>query len=221
MIVHPESHLGKCIRRGRGKPYEYDMLDYIREHHNGDGVAIDVGAHIGNHTLYLALACGLRVVAFEPIFYQELSANIRLNDLENRVVIVPCALGARSEYMQDTGERVLSSPLGPVDAGSEGGLEHGDGMMDRDRVVSVHPLDGFAGEIQSKYGRVQLLKADIEGMEVEMLRGAVQILERDHPALYLETKTEEDVEAVGEILTPLGYELKARFKKLTQRTAWA
>ena len=214
MRVHPKSHLGKCIQRGRGRAYEHDMLDYIREHHSKDELALDVGAHIGNHTLYMVIACGFRVISFEPVFYRHLDENVKLNHLEDRVQIVPCGLSDGSRYMRDTGERVLSNPLGPVDR-SEARLTDEGSVANQ---IAVHALDDL--NVEEQWGSVGLIKVDIEGMEPQMLKGALHTLKRCEPALYLETKTEEDIAAVEAIIGPLGYERTATFKKLTQRTAW-
>lgn len=216
MRVHPKSHLGKCIQRGQGRAYEHDMLDYIRDQHSPNDLAIDVGAHIGNHTLYMAIACGFRVVAFEPVFYRHLDENVKINHLEDRVQIVPCGLSDGSRYMRDTGERVLSNPLGPVEQ-SEAKLINGTSSDAVDKV-SVHALDDL--DIEEQWGSISLIKADIEGMEPLMLNGALHTLKRCEPALYLETKTDEDIAVVEKIIGPLGYERTATFKKLTQRTAW-
>src|SRR5690606_28744186 len=48
-----------------GEPYERKLLvDCYQQKPNG--TVFDVGAHIGNHTLYFAAICGLKVHAWEP-----------------------------------------------------------------------------------------------------------------------------------------------------------
>jgi FkbM family methyltransferase len=49
---------------------------------------------MGNHTLWLAAICGLRVIAVEPLDVKRLQANLALNDLD--VTVWPVALGDRA-----------------------------------------------------------------------------------------------------------------------------
>src|SRR6476660_3142717 len=60
--------LDHVARRGlaAGDYYERDLLDALRAL-DPRGVAVDVGAHVGNHTAYLALETDVdSVVAIEP-----------------------------------------------------------------------------------------------------------------------------------------------------------
>jgi protein O-GlcNAc transferase len=56
-----------------------------------------------------------------------------------------------------------------------------------------------------------VVKVDVEGMEVDVLRGAEQTLRRHRPALYVEAAEAEALEAVRDVLGPLGYGVAARF----------
>ena len=132
--------------------------------------------------IFSRLARRGRVFAFEPGSYARLvlATAVRLRRLAN-VTIVPAGLGERA------GAATLSVPLKP--SGSVGfGLSHF-GEDDRgwpviSETVSLTTLDDFAA--QARLARLDFVKADIEGWELHMLRGAARVLARHRPALLLE-----------------------------------
>src|SRR5690606_5148952 len=67
----------------RGEPYESPLLEHIYLQ-GFRGLALDVGANVGNHALWLSVVCGLKTVAFEPIHHDALRQNVRLNQAEVR-----------------------------------------------------------------------------------------------------------------------------------------
>jgi hypothetical protein len=65
--THPEpDHLARVIR-STGQFYEPDVLMKIREIHLPGTIIIDVGANIGNHTVFFAAILGAPVLAIEPL----------------------------------------------------------------------------------------------------------------------------------------------------------
>ena len=80
-----DTYVGKSIDTyGRYQLEELKLFDkYIQK---GD-IAIDVGANIGTHTLWLANKVGAEgfVYAFEPqrLLFQTLCANLALNSIQN------------------------------------------------------------------------------------------------------------------------------------------
>lgn len=79
--------------------YEHAQLADIRPLVPPGAVVADIGANIGNHTLYFALLCGAaRVLAFEPMRVASgiLRRNLALNGVEDRVTVHDVALGRES-----------------------------------------------------------------------------------------------------------------------------
>ena len=185
----PASLIGRPIADGR--PYEQNLLEHIWEQ-DFEGVAVDAGAHIGNHTLYLAAVCGLTVHAFEPLCVEQLKANAALNpDLD--IHVHPNALGAGHTFAESMGK---------------GRLETGGG------AIYVAPLDAFNLE------NVSVIKADVEDMECDLLRGAEATILRDRPALYLEARDEAAHDALAEILEPWEYSYRLTAKTSTPVEWW-
>jgi FkbM family methyltransferase len=130
------------------------------------GVAVDAGAHIGYLTLELARAVGVdgRVYALEPdpAAAAALRSNLRRNRLGDRVIVVEQALGA------EPGTAVLHL-AGGGEASSLAELPGFHARLD----VRVTPLDELVGD-----AAVDLVKLDVEGAELEALRGMTRLLRR-------------------------------------------
>jgi len=130
------------------------------------GVCVDAGGHFGQYAHILSRLAGPRGVvhSFEPLAY-----NRRVFELVVRapnVVLHPVALGAargsvRIEVMaRNTGEAHVSETSG--------------------EVVDVVPLDDL------DLPRLDFIKIDVEGFEVDVLRGAARLIERFRPAILCE-----------------------------------
>jgi FkbM family methyltransferase len=168
----------------RGRIYESELLEHIRSREFG-GAAIDVGAHIGTHTVYLAKVCGLYVHAFEAASTEDLYDNVVRNDVQDRVRIYEHALGAtegRARWISSI--TLAQDPEGPV------------------RLV---PLDEFG------FDDVALIKADVEQMEPDVLRGAEETIARCHPTIYAEAQDAAASRELAAVLEPMGYEQLNRF----------
>jgi len=163
------------------------------------GMVIEVGANIGTHTVSLAKALALEgreLVAFEPqpFIFQNLCANLALNGLTN-VTAWPWACGAKSE--------VVYFPLPNYnDHGNFGGISVGIEAPPGSVAVPCVRLDDIAGS-----NAVSLLKIDVEGYELLVLRGAVGVLTSSRPLLYVENDRVEKSQALIEWLWSQSYQL--------------
>lgn len=166
-LSDPADYIQSSLVRD-GVPYELEMLRDIVSRNVGR--VIDIGANIGNHTLFLA-ASGCSVDAFEPdlALCHHIEASARLNAFES-VTVHPVALGDAEGW----------GSLLTVDPANIGMQQVVVGAGD----VPVVPLDSFA------LTGVGTIKVDVEGMELPVLAGAKQTIARERPLLY--------VEAVGE-----------------------
>jgi FkbM family methyltransferase len=132
------------------------------------GVAVDGGAHIGDHTVAYARQAGPagRVLAFEPVpaFLRCLMHNTR--DLP-QVTVLPLGLGGGVE------RRELN-----VSTRNAGGSRLGDLNIDGFQIV---PLDLF------RFPRLDFVKLDLEGFELRALRGSLRTLRKHRPLVAVET----------------------------------
>lgn len=194
--------------------YEADELSLLlalldrRRRHFGDGVvAIDGGANIGVHTVELArhMHGWGRVLAFEAqelVFYA-LAGNIALNNCANARAR-HAALGEKSGEI-----RVPElDPFLPASFGSLALRERADNPFigqeilygqDAGGAVPLVTLDSLGLE------RLDLVKLDIEGMELEALHGARATLERHRPILQVEANKPGARAGLETLVAALGY----------------
>lgn len=153
-----------------------------------DGIVFDVGAHAGQFTkLFARRAIKGRVYAFEPGSYARsiLRSAIWLNRLSN-VAIVPVAFGAETRL------NVLTVPVKRSGASAFGLSHFGPAQARWNAVTEELVPQTTVDELVSVLAltRLDLVKADIEGWELQMLRGARATLERLRPRLILEISAE-------------------------------
>lgn len=194
--------------KGWAFQYHRELLGPLERHIAPGGLVIDVGAHAGQFTkLFARHSRAGRILAFEPGSYARsiLSLVVRLKGLRN-VEVLPLALGA------EPGAVTLNLPVKP--SGSLGfGLgfiaEGGDhGRPVRSETIVVARLDDVLVERFGAIPPVSLIKADIEGHELAMLRGARRTLREARPAVY--------VEIVGRFLARAGDSPAALFEFLRE-----
>jgi FkbM family methyltransferase len=160
-------------------------LLHLRRKHHGDGVvALDVGANIGTHTLAWAkLMRGwgevIAIEAQERVYYA-LCGNICINNLFNAEAI--CAAAGETTGLMDIPELDHEKPasFGSLELVKCTDEEIGQTPTRKQRVAML-TIDGI-----TRGKRVDLIKLDIEGMEVGALEGARKTIERCHPALFIE-----------------------------------
>jgi len=170
---------------------------------------IDVGANIGAHTLPLAdcVSATGRVIAVEPTRYafERLRQHIDLNPaLAPRVIAIQAMLmGSRDAALADAIES--SWPLAPTSDTHSG---HG-GLAKATTGAAVTTLDAVVAD--QRLTRVDLIKLDVDGYEVEVLRGARNTLARFAPTIIFEhspyTAVEKgyDPDEIPRILQDAGY----------------
>jgi FkbM family methyltransferase len=164
----PWSHLAAAwLSVGDHEP----ELPLVRSLLRKEDTFVDVGANIGVYSVVAAVR-GARVLAFEPNASARamLTANLALNDVEDRVQVLPCALADFNGRARFTTDLESSNHL---ETNSEDGGE----------TVEVRELDAT---LEPRSG-VTLMKIDAEGFDEAVLRGARGTLERERPVVIVET----------------------------------
>ena len=167
-------------------------LEFLRLFLRPGDIGLDVGANIGAITVGLAQKVGPAgaIHAFEPqrAIHDVLCANVA--QLKN-VVVHREAAGAEPG--------VIHVPPRDYDSvGNFGGVALGGGVGEEVPVVTIDSL---------KLPRLRLMKIDVEGMEMDVLRGANETIMRCEPALYVENDRDERSEQLISHIFGLGYRL--------------
>ena len=157
--------------------YEADETRLMGEAVRAGSTVVDVGANFGWHAIHLAKRVGDsgKVLAFEPIpaTYAELTENVALNSCKN-LKAFSFALGNETS--------TISMYLPKTDLGAGAASQF---LDTGDRVeVSMFRLD----DVLEREGveHVDFIKADIEGGELNFLRGAERLIARCHPIIFVE-----------------------------------
>jgi FkbM family methyltransferase len=141
---------------------------------------IDVGANIGYFAVRLAIHnSGLQAIAVEaiPSTVDHLRANVALNNLSDRVLVVNCAIGAAEGRTKLFVPRVSGHTAASIRD------QHPDEGSDSVEV-DLRLLDSLLSAINVKDN--DLLKLDVEGAEFEVLKGASALLQRSRPTIFAE-----------------------------------
>jgi FkbM family methyltransferase len=165
-----EDHIARTIE-ATGGFYEAELLADMRSRLFFPQCAVDVGAHVGNHTLYFALVLGIKTIAFEPnaATFALLEANVQENGVGDRVRLRHAAAGASA---------------GRVHAVAAPGDNSGMSRVEADATGDV-PLLRLDDELKNDV-RIDVIKIDVEGWELEVLRGATRVIETHRPLIYVE-----------------------------------
>ena len=181
---------------------ERDEIAFVRSHLSPGDVALDIGAHKGAFTYWMARQVGPRghIFAFEP---QTILAN-RLDQLIrgrnwSHVAVENLALSSQ------VGVATLSVPGGKPSPGAT--LEPRNASICDQASVPVSTLDSYFSDRQIP--SIKLLKCDVEGHELEVFRGGARLLQQHKPLLLFECETRHRqdgcLDEVFQFLTDLGY----------------
>jgi FkbM family methyltransferase len=184
--------------------FEVDLLEHVLVRGPMSGVYLDVGANIGNHSVFFGKFLADMVIAVEPnpAVVPVLKRNLAANQVANSRVVA-CAVGAEAgvgRMMRREGheQNIGGSHVETLDRPQ---ANEGD-------VVPITTIDRVLEDARSDLGarHVSLVKIDIEGMELEALKGATRLLSNDRPHLIIELATPEARADVGSFLRAVGYQ---------------
>jgi FkbM family methyltransferase len=191
MVYNPNDFIGATLEiYGEWGYSEITLLSQLIKPGN---VVLDVGANIGTHTLSLANLVQPEgfVFSFEPqrITFEFLSANIVLNNLTN---VFPMHVGVGNE----PGEILVPvvNPNKMANAGAFGIEGHSEG--DSVRVITIDSIP---------LARCNLIKIDVEGMEIKVLEGARQTIIKHRPIIFLENNVPKNSERMIRMIADMNY----------------
>lgn len=186
VIRNFDTDISMCIDRSRSMGsalywtgfHEFREFLFLHRYLRPDMVFVDVGANLGEYTLFAAkrLVRG-KVLSFEPLpsMRRALEQNIALNGYEN-IRVYPFGLSSARGTMvihefEDVHEGLAT-------------FYPGDRVGGRTVSASLEKLDDVI--LAGAFERVDFVKIDIEGGELNALRGTMQVIDRFRPAFMVE-----------------------------------
>lgn len=182
------------------------LLERRRAHFGDDLAAIDCGANLGVHTIEWARAMHGRgsVTAFEAqerIFYA-LTGNITLNNCFNARAVWAAVGAADGSLRIPVPDYLAPSSFGSLELRNSAHAEFIGQELGYSgaatRPIQMRAIDAMA------LPRLDFVKLDIEGMELEALQGARDSIARYKPCLLIENIKSNEEELVR-FVTELGY----------------
>ncbi len=175
--------------------YELQELEFVRDTLQSPQTLVDVGANTGNHTLYFAKILQAQKVIpieFQPNAIAFLKTNLSLNQVDNvDLSKLGYAIGKKrgkaSSKPHITGDLCLTEVCED---------ETGD--------IEIIPLDELIQE------PVDLIKIDVQGLEIEVLESAKVLLETYHPDLLIEINRKNEQDCLYYLAT-IDYRVIRRF----------
>ena len=170
--------------------YEERLLDKARSL-NLEGVYVDIGANIGNHSIFFNCFCNsTKVYSFEidASIFAILKKNIELN----------CA-----EDTYHLGEIGILDRKGLVDLSDINHLNAG--------MTKIVNVEGSQREVDTldniMHGvdNIVLIKMDVEGFELQIIEGAKDILENQSPVIFAELATKKEFKLFKDAVSKFGY----------------
>ena len=225
----PRVH-GPFLGLERGAGFEGGEVGYLRDQLAADSVLLDIGANIGVVAVRLAHEIpGLRVIAVEPSppTYESLVANVARNDVGETTEALQLALG------REPGSVLMTTNLNAANhvvPGSRTAASAAEVEVPRTTVDAL--------VVERELARLDAIKLDVEGFELDVLRGATETLRKFRPLIVIEIEARwthrygYEPDEIFDLLESLGYraerfvgdELVAssgdRVRSRPRRTTW-
>jgi FkbM family methyltransferase len=173
--------------------FESALIEWCKQFCSKDGAFLDIGSHTGTYAISLA-HLNKKVYAFEPqrMTFYALCGGVALSGLHN-IECFPCGLGSQDQVGEQTLNLISSDGGGST-------LQEVQGTLAVERI-EVRKLDDVSTRFADP---ISFIKMDVEGNELQVLRGAVETLRRhNYPKILFESNC-ENVELFN-FVRDLGY----------------
>lgn len=177
--------------------YEIDFLNHVCTLNNNivekkinSGFILDIGANIGNHTIYfLKNKHAKKVFCFEPVkdTFDILKKNIEINELHAKVQLFNTGVGEKSGNAILKHYNINNIGTAQLDFNESGDIP----------IISIDDL-----KINEN---VDFIKIDVEGFELNVVKGMIETLKQFKPLIMIEIR-DFLFNDIDNILASIGYE---------------
>ena len=208
-----KDHIQQFLRNGDF--YEREELELFCRICVGRKRLLDVGANIGNHSIFLAHRLNLeRVTPIEPqpSILHLLRANLGLNwhpsfDFSHLGVALS--------------DRAGRARIGSFDEGNIGGTRIVPATGDHEPAdeVGAYPVRLCAGDDLFRAGDFDMIKIDVEGMEIEVLRGLRLCLEGFEGVIFVEVR-DDNIADFARSIGDMGFRKVDEYRRYAKCSNW-
>lgn len=185
---YPAAILGRTERR---------LLECFANNVGKGETWLDIGAHYGYTAIALCKLVGPsgRVFAFEPMLNTAgcISRTRFLNNLQH-LTVIPLALGNGPDIAIES----MHSVRGMIDSTLKDSAEFKETFM-------VSRLDWLWPKISGSDLRIDGIKVDVQGMEIQVLEGMAAVVKRWRPKLLVEIHRGVSRPKLLDVITSMGY----------------
>jgi len=176
ILMHPSDMIGYFIMADE-QYYEFNMMDMFWDYIPFEGTFLDIGANIGNHALmFNRFRPDVTIHCFEPIFKNYVLLNENAKDKPN-IKTYHVGLGSTNEVVKTSQPHVNNA----------GGIRV-DKQAGEGETIIIIP-----GDTMNITGAT-FIKIDVEGYELDVLRGLNNTITTCNPNIWIEDFTGEAVE---------------------------
>ena len=192
-VIADDEYISRAISNG----HEWDgwMRSDIEKYYKDGTDILDIGANIGYNSLMFSDYGP--VYSFEPIFHKIVTLNAENNKIKHPINISPIALSDKEQtvdmYIPNRVEKNGLRNYGGTSMYKTVGFDE-----TTKTTVQCHKLDDIYE------GRPSVIKIDVEGHELEVLKGAENTIKKYMPTLLIEIFN-FDTNEVPKYLKSLGY----------------
>ena len=177
LVLEKDTFINECLEKYGH--WEKPTMDICRSYLKSDSYVIEVGAHIGSHTVILSDICKDGVVycfELQKLIFQLLNANLLLNTCKNVYT-----------YMEAASDENKIESVGEIDYQNMTKFNSGLGSLNAVRQYQGYPINIISLDNKfSKIKKLDLIKIDAEGHEVSVLKGAKELIKKFKPLILTE-----------------------------------
>lgn len=189
-----------------GQFFEQSLLEKAAKYIPAGSVVADCGCNIGNHSVFFGKICkAQKVVSFDPqiLCAQTCEKNMGINGLKDNAEVVCKALGKKNGFMKLTNMVPGNCGMARFSTDEKG-------------TIPMTSID------EHGFTRLDFIKIDVEGGQLELLQGAEKTLKRFHPVIWVELLEndgsrgydyEKEIAAPEKLLISMGYRMIERIAK--------
>lgn len=187
----------------RGQFHEHGYLNLLARLHQPGKIIVDGGAGIGSHAVFFAGVLAAPVIAFEPqsLNHRCLIANVHLNEVSDKVDVRQVALAGEPGRLILA--QVVAGDYGSFSAEAERLARASNKGLDASRFEMA--ASTLNAELQGYASAISIIKLDVEGLELDVLRGATTVIAQSLPVIAVECSTRSQYENTKILLAAFDY----------------